>query len=124
MRAKKIDGRAYAEGLRGRVKTAVDTLPAQPTLAVVLVGEDPASQVYVGSKVKFTKECGMRSVEHKLPADSSEDEVVAIVRALNSDPDVDGILVQLPLPNGMNSDRVIEEIHPDRDVDGLTEATA
>ena len=75
MNAKKIDGRAYAEALRGRVKTAVDTLPAQPTLAVVLVGEDPASQVYVGSKVKFTKECGMRSVEHKLPADSSEDEV-------------------------------------------------
>ena len=73
MNAKKIDGRAYAEGLRSRVKTAVDTLPAQPTLAVVLVGEDPASQVYVGSKVKFTKECGMRSVEHKLPADSSED---------------------------------------------------
>jgi len=101
MNAKKIDGRAYAEGLRGRVKKAVDTLPAQPTLAVV-----------------------MRSVEHKLPADSSEDEVVAIVRALNSDPNIDGILVQLPLPKGMNSDRVIEEIHPDKDVDGLTEASA
>jgi len=124
MSATKIDGRAYAEGLRGRVKTAVDTLPSQPTLAVVLVGEDPASQVYVGSKVKFTKECGMRSVEHKLCADSSEDEVVAIVRELNNDPDIDGILVQLPLPKGLNSGRVIEEIHPDKDVDGLTEASA
>ena len=113
MSATKIDGRAYAEGLRGRVAVAVKALPSQPTLAVVLVGEDPASQVYVGSKVKFTKECGMRSVEHKLAASASEDEVVAIVRALNSDPDVDGILVQLPLPKGLNSDRVIEEIHPD-----------
>ena len=78
MSATKIDGRAYAENLRARVKTAVDTLPSQPTLAVVLVGEDPASQVYVGSKVKFTKECGMRSVEHKLTADTSEEDVMAI----------------------------------------------
>ena len=124
MSAMRINGRAYAEGLRGRVAEAVGALPAQPTLAVVLVGEDPASQVYVGSKVKFTKECGMRSVEHKLPATASENEVIAIVRALNSDPDVDGSLVQLPLPKGLNSDRVIEEIHPNKDVDGLTEASA
>ena len=124
MSATKIDGRAYAENLRARVKTAVDTLPSQPTLAVVLVGEDPASQVYVGSKVKFTKECGMRSVEHKLTADTSEEDVMAIVRQLNNDPEVDGILVQLPLPKGLNSNRVIEEIHPDKDVDGLTESSA
>ena len=124
MSAIKIDGRAYAEGLRGRVSEAVKTLPSQPTLAVVLVGEDPASQVYVASKAKFTVECGMRSLEHKLPADASEDEVVELVRKLNADSEVDGILVQLPLPKGLNSDRVIEEIHPDKDVDGLTETSA
>jgi len=124
MSAIKIDGRAYAEGLRGRVSEAVKALPAQPTLAVVLVGEDPASQVYVASKAKFTVECGMRSLEHKLPADASEDEVVELVRKLNADAEVDGILVQLPLPKGLNSDRVIEEIHPDKDVDGLTETSA
>ena len=124
MSAIKIDGRAYAEGLRGRITQAVAELPSQPTLAVVLVGEDPASQVYVASKAKFTVECGMRSLEHKLPADASEDDVVALVRTLNADTEVDGILVQLPLPDGLNSDRVIEEIHPDKDVDGLTEASA
>ena len=124
MTATKIDGRAYAEGLRERVSQAVSELPSEPTLAVVLVGEDPASQVYVASKAKFTVECGMRSLEHKLPADASEDEVVALVRKLNADAEVDGILVQLPLPKGLNSDSVIEEIHPDKDVDGLTEASA
>lgn len=124
MTAKKIDGRAYAEGLRERVAQAVTELPSQPTLAVVLVGEDPASQVYVASKAKFTVECGMNSLEHKLPADATEEDVVNLVRQLNADKEVDGILVQLPLPNGLNSDRVIEEIHPDKDVDGLTEASA
>jgi len=124
MTATKIDGRVYAESLRGRVSQAVTELPSQPTLAVVLVGEDPASQVYVASKAKFTVECGMRSLEHKLPADVTEDDVVTLVRQLNADEDVDGILVQLPLPKGLNSDRVIEEIHPDKDVDGLTEASA
>ena len=124
MSAVKIDGRAYAEGLRGRITQAVAELQSQPTLAVVLVGEDPASQVYVASKAKFTVECGMRSLEHKLPTNASEDDVVALVRKLNADAEVDGILVQLPLPDGLNSDRVIEEIHPDKDVDGLTEASA
>lgn len=124
MTAIKIDGRAYADGLRKRVSQAVKELPSQPTLAVVLVGEDPASQVYVASKIKFTAECGMRSLEHKLPADAGEGDVVALVRKLNADEEVDGILVQLPLPKGLNSDRVIEEIHPDKDVDGLTEASA
>lgn len=123
-KAAKIDGKAYAETLRGAVTRAVSILPAQPTLAVVLVGQDPASQVYVRSKARFTVETGMRSIEHKLPEDTSEDTLVALVRTLNEDPDVDGILVQLPLPAGLNSDRVIEEIHPDKDVDGLTEASA
>ena len=124
MTAIKIDGRVYAEGLRERISKAVKELPSQPTLAVVLVGEDPASQVYVASKAKFTMECGMRSLEHKLPKESTEEDVVALVRQLNADEEVDGILVQLPLPHGLNSDRVIEEIHPDKDVDGLTEASA
>ena len=124
MSGTKIDGRAYAQGLRERITTAVAGLPKQPTLAVVLVGEDPASQVYVASKAKFTVECGMRSLEHKLPADASEDDVVALVKSLNEDPECDGILVQLPLPKGLNSDRVIEQIHPDKDVDGLTETSA
>ena len=124
MSGTKIDGRAYAQGLRERITTAVAGLPKPPTLAVVLVGEDPASQVYVASKAKFTVECGMNSLEHKLPADASEDDVVALVRALNADPECDGILVQLPLPDGLNSDRVIAEIHPDKDVDGLTETSA
>jgi methylenetetrahydrofolate dehydrogenase (NADP+)/methenyltetrahydrofolate cyclohydrolase len=124
MTAIKIDGKAYAAGLRERIKDAVGTLPGQPTLAVVLVGEDPASQVYVRNKAKFTVECGMRSLEHKLSADISEEELIDLVRDLNDDPEVDGILVQLPLPKGLNSDRVIEEIHPDKDVDGLTETSA
>jgi len=104
MTATKIDGRAYAEGLRERVSQAVSQLPS--------------------SKAKFTVECGMRSLEHKLPADAGEDEIVSLVRQLNADEEVDGILVQLPLPKGLNSDRVIEEIHPNKDVDGLTEASA
>jgi len=124
MTAKKIDGKAYAAGLRDRITEAVSTLPGQPTLAVVLVGEDPASQVYVESKAKYTVETGMGSVKHKLPEDVKEDDLVALVRKLNADENVDGILVQLPLPKGLNSDRVIEEIDPGKDVDGLTEASA
>ena len=124
MSAVKIDGKAYAENLRGYVAKAVASLPSQPALAVVLVGEDPASQVYVANKAKFTVETGMRSLEHKLAADVDEETLIRLVRTLSEDPEVDGILVQLPLPKGLNSDRVIAEIHPDKDVDGLTEASA
>jgi len=119
-----IDGKAIAADLRAKVKTAVGALSGQPTLAVVLVGEDPASQVYVRSKIKFTKQCGMRSLERRLPADATQDQVVETVRALNADDSVDGILVQLPLPKGLDSDAVIEEINPAKDVDGLTETSA
>jgi len=119
-----IDGKAIAKTLRSHVKKAVEALPGQPTLAVVLVGDDPASQVYVRSKIKFTKQCGMRSIEHRLPADASQADVVRTVRALNTDETVDGILVQLPLPEGLDSDAVIEEIDPAKDVDGLTETSA
>lgn len=124
MSGQKIDGKAYAQTLRGHVAQAVKALPAQPCLAVVLVGEDPASQVYVANKAKFTVETGMRSLEHKLPASVDEDTLIALVKSLNENPDVDGILVQLPLPQGLNTDRVIAQIHPDKDVDGLTEASA
>ena len=128
MTATIIDGKAVAANLRGRVAGAVTAIKAkhglQPALAVVLVGEDPASQVYVRNKGVATEQSGMRSIEHKLPETASEEEVVALVRKLNNDDAVDGILVQLPLPKHIASDRVINEIHPDKDVDGLTEANA
>ena len=124
MKASKIDGRIFAQNLRKKVQKAVTQLPESPSLAVVLVGEDPASQVYVASKVKFKEECGMNSLEYKLPANTTETKVVNLVKKLNDNNKVDGILVQLPLPKGINSDRVIKEIHPDKDVDGLTEASA
>lgn len=119
-----IDGKAVAAQTRDQVAAAVSELPIQPTLAVVLVGDDPASQVYVRNKIKFTEETGMRSLEHRLPATASQDDVVAIVRALNADTEVDGILVQLPLPDHLDSNAVIAEIDPGKDVDGLTEVSA
>ncbi len=123
-----IDGKAVAAGVREKVAHAVAQIRekhgVQPALAVVLVGEDPASQVYVRNKGVATEKSGMRSIEHKLPETTSEEEVVALVRKLNNDETVDGILVQLPLPKHISSDRVINEIHPDKDVDGLTEANA
>lgn len=119
-----IDGKQVAADTRASVAAAVATLDFTPTLAVVLVGDDPASQVYVRNKIKFTEEAGMRSVEHRLPATSTESEVVEIVRALNADPDIDGILVQLPLPDHIDSDSVIAEIDPAKDVDGLTDVSA
>ena len=123
-----IDGKAIAANVREKVAGAVAGIKAshgvQPALAVVLVGEDPASQVYVRNKHVATEKSGMRSIEHKLPEDTSEEDVVALVRKLNDDDAVDGILVQLPLPKHISSDRVINEIHPDKDVDGLTEVNA
>lgn len=119
-----IDGKQVAADTRANVAAAVATLDITPTLAVVLVGDDPASQVYVRNKIKFTEEAGMRSLEHRLPESSTEAEVVEIVRALNADADVDGILVQLPLPGHIDSDAVIAEIDPAKDVDGLTDVSA
>ncbi|TCM17168.1 methylenetetrahydrofolate dehydrogenase (NADP+)/methenyltetrahydrofolate cyclohydrolase [Novosphingobium sp. PhB165] len=118
-----IDGKAFAEGLRARVGTASVGFEARtgrkPGLAVVLVGEDPASQVYVRNKGKQTLAAGMASFEHKLPAETSEEDLLALVRELNEDPRVDGILVQLPLPAHMNEQKVIATINPDKDVDGF-----
>jgi len=120
----KIDGRAVAEQTRASVAEAVASLDIKPSLAVVLVGDDPASHVYVRNKIKFTEEAGMRSLEHRLPETATQEEVVEIVRALNADAEVDGILVQLPLPSQIDSDAVIAEIDPAKDVDGLTDVSA
>jgi methylenetetrahydrofolate dehydrogenase (NADP+) / methenyltetrahydrofolate cyclohydrolase len=123
MSAAIIDGRAHAERLRGRIATVVpDFLAAAgraPGLAVVLVGEDPASAVYVRSKGKATEAAGMASFTHRLPAETSEAELITLVQALNADDAVDGILVQLPLPAHVRADAVIAAIDPDKDVDGF-----
>lgn len=128
MSADLIDGKAIAAALRESIAGAVSSLSAshgvKPALAVVLVGEDPASQVYVRNKGIATEKAGMTSIEHRLPADAAQDDVVALVRSLNADNDVDGILVQLPLPDHINSALVINEIDPSKDVDGLTEVNA
>jgi methylenetetrahydrofolate dehydrogenase (NADP+)/methenyltetrahydrofolate cyclohydrolase len=123
-----IDGKAFAANLRKRVAEEVAKLKAlhrlQPGLAVVLVGEDPASQIYVRSKGEQTKEAGMHSEEHRLPATATQAEIVDLVTRLNADKNVHGILVQLPLPNGLDPSPVIAAIDPDKDVDGLTVTNA
>jgi methylenetetrahydrofolate dehydrogenase (NADP+)/methenyltetrahydrofolate cyclohydrolase len=123
MTAEIIDGKAFAAGLRGRVATQVarfrEAAGRAPGLAVVLVGEDPASAVYVRSKGKATREAGMESFEHKLPADTSQKTLIAVIDTLNADPAVDGILVQLPLPGQIDEQAVTIRIDPDKDVDGF-----
>ncbi|MBV1690471.1 bifunctional methylenetetrahydrofolate dehydrogenase/methenyltetrahydrofolate cyclohydrolase FolD [Novosphingobium sp. G106] len=119
-----IDGKAFAEGLRGRVATFAASFEAaagrKAGLAVVLVGEDPASQVYVRSKGKQTVASGMASFEHKLPEDTTQEVLLALVDRLNADAAVDGILVQLPLPKQLDEQEVVDRIDPSKDVDGLT----
>ncbi len=123
MTATKIDGKAFAADVRGRVGAHVARLKEEqgitPGLAVVLVGEDPASQVYVRSKGKMTVEVGMNSYEHKLPVDTAESDLLSLISDLNEDPAVHGILVQLPLPDHLNEDLVINSIDPAKDVDGF-----
>ena len=123
MTAQLIDGKAFAARVRGQVAEHVARLKQDhgivPGLAVVLVGEDPASQVYVRSKGKQTVEVGMTSFEHKLDASVSEEELIAVIDQLNADPAVHGILVQLPLPKHLNEDLVIGRIDPAKDVDGF-----
>ncbi len=123
MSATIIDGKAFAATVRGKVKDHVTRLVGDhgitPGLAVVLVGEDPASEVYVRSKGKATLEAGMKSVEHKLAADTSEADLLALIDQLNSDESIHGILVQLPLPGHLNEDLVINSIDPAKDVDGF-----
>ncbi len=122
MSARLIDGKAMAAALRQRTAVAVSALPRPPALAVVLVGDDPASQVYVRNKARQTREAGMVSIEHRLAADTPQDKLAALVRRLNADDAIDGILVQLPLPGTLDEAAIIDEIDPAKDVDGLTEA--
>ena len=122
MSATIIDGKAVAADLRSRLAGEVASLAGTgitPGLAVVLVGEDPASQVYVRNKAKQTREIGMASFEHRLPADTPEADLLALVAQLNADDAVDGILVQLPLPDHIDAQKVIAAIDPDKDVDGF-----
>jgi methylenetetrahydrofolate dehydrogenase (NADP+) / methenyltetrahydrofolate cyclohydrolase len=127
--ARVIDGRAVAAEVRERVAREAQELAAAnggraPGLATVLVGDDPASQVYVANKRKQTEEVGMRSVHHGLEASVAQEELLALIRELNADDDVDGILVQLPLPGQIDQDAVIAAIDPAKDVDGLTAGSA
>ncbi|HKQ94380.1 MAG TPA: bifunctional methylenetetrahydrofolate dehydrogenase/methenyltetrahydrofolate cyclohydrolase FolD [Aestuariivirgaceae bacterium] len=123
MKAKIIDGKAYAERLRSRIAAAVAELKSRsgltPGLAVVLVGEDPASQVYVRNKHKQTLEAGMNSWEHRLPASTSQDDLLKLVGRLGEDRSVHGILVQLPLPKQIDSHKILNAVNPDKDVDGF-----
>ena len=118
-----IDGKAFAAGVRAKVAAQVDALRSrheiEPGLAVVLVGENPASEVYVRNKARQTRAAGMRSFEHHLPVTTSQDDLLALVRRLNEDPRVSGILVQLPLPEQISADAVIATIDPAKDVDGF-----
>jgi methylenetetrahydrofolate dehydrogenase (NADP+)/methenyltetrahydrofolate cyclohydrolase len=121
--ARIIDGKAFAEALRGRVGAGVAEVTAAhgraPGLATVLGGEDPASQVYVRNKRRMCDEAGMVSVPHTLPADTSEADLLDLVARLNADPAVHGILVQLPLPDHIDVDRVVDAVDPAKDVDGF-----
>jgi methylenetetrahydrofolate dehydrogenase (NADP+)/methenyltetrahydrofolate cyclohydrolase len=121
--AKIIDGKAFAARLRGRIASEVARLKSEyditPGLAVVLVGEDPASQVYVRSKAKQTVEVGMKSFEHRLDASTSQEDLLVLVEQLNNDPKVNGILVQLPLPEQIDTEAVINAVEPSKDVDGF-----
>jgi methylenetetrahydrofolate dehydrogenase (NADP+) / methenyltetrahydrofolate cyclohydrolase len=123
MAADIIDGKAFAATVREKVAGHVARLKEEnditPGLAVVLVGEDPASQVYVRSKGKLTVEVGMNSYEYKMDADTSEEDLLAVITRLNNDPAVHGVLVQLPLPGHLNEDLIINSIAPEKDVDGF-----
>jgi methylenetetrahydrofolate dehydrogenase (NADP+)/methenyltetrahydrofolate cyclohydrolase len=128
MAARVIDGKAVAAAVRERVKVDVaaykDETGRTPGLATVLVGEDPASQVYVGMKRRNTEEVGMRSIHHEPEAAIREEELLDLVRELNEDDEVDGILVQLPLPAQIDEDAIVAAIDPKKDVDGLTPISA
>jgi methylenetetrahydrofolate dehydrogenase (NADP+)/methenyltetrahydrofolate cyclohydrolase len=118
-----LDGKATAQAIRAELKTGIEALTAAggraPGLTVILVGDDPASQVYVRNKGKACQDVGILSREHKLPADTTQDRLEGLIRDLNADPTVDGILLQLPIPRGLDSTRCLELIAPDKDVDGF-----
>lgn len=115
--AKIIDGKALAAQVKARCAAGAQGLARRPGLAVILVGDDPASRVYVSGKERDCAECGFLSFEHKLPADTTEQELLTLIDRLNGDGAVDGILVQLPLPAHLNEEKVLNAISPDKDVD-------
>ena len=115
--AKLIDGKALAVKVKEQVREEAAKLPRKAGLAVILVGDDPASRVYVSGKEKDCTECGINSFEHKLPAETTQEELLALIQQLNQDQNVDGILCQLPLPKHLDEEAVINAIVPDKDVD-------
>ena len=122
-----IDGKKLATELQGELKNRVEICRQhghQPGLAVILVGDNPASQVYVRNKIKACENTGIRSIEIRLPAETSQEKLLAEVHRLNNDPEVDGILVQLPLPGHLSSELIIQNIAPEKDVDGFHVASA
>jgi methylenetetrahydrofolate dehydrogenase (NADP+)/methenyltetrahydrofolate cyclohydrolase len=128
MSARIIDGKAVAAEVRARVAGEVASFEAEhgrtPLLVTVIVGDDPASEVYVKNKHRACGEVGMRSLHHGLPAETTENELLSLVGVLNRDPDVDGILIQLPVPDQIDPDRVVAALDPAKDVDGLTPVNA
>lgn len=128
MSAKVIDGKAYAAGLRGRIRDASlefrHRAGRAPGLTVILVGEDPASEVYVRNKGIAAREVGFESREIRLPATASQSELIKVVRQTNDDPSIDGVLVQFPLPDHLSQEAVLDELDPAKDVDGLTPLNA
>lgn len=115
-----IDGKSIASALRADIASQISRLGFKPGLAVILVGDDPASHVYVGNKIKACQEVGIESFEHKMSADSTQQEVRHVIKNLNANADVNGILLQLPLPKHLDEDELIQTIDPAKDVDGLT----
>ena len=127
MTATTMDGKALAKEIEEKMKSEVSALRAsgiEPTLATILVGDDPASAVYVSMKHKAANRVGVRSQSHNLPATATEEELSDLIERLNSDPGVDGILLQLPLPRHMQEGKMIEKISPEKDVDGLTSSNS
>lgn len=124
MTAQRIEGKVVSQEVRDRVAAAVKELPGQPCLAVVLVGDDPASQIYVKSKGEKTEAAGMRSITKRLPESATQEAVEAVIKELVVDPEVDGVLLQLPLPKGLDEAAALALIDPLKDVDGLTELSA
>ena len=119
MSAVLLDGKALSARMRERLGQEAAALPRQPGLAVILVGDNPASAVYVRNKEKDCAQCGVRCLNHHLPAETTQQELLALVEAMNRREDVDGILVQLPLPEGLDSRAVLEAIRPEKDVDAF-----
>ncbi|MBB4192956.1 methylenetetrahydrofolate dehydrogenase (NADP+)/methenyltetrahydrofolate cyclohydrolase [Rhizobium aethiopicum] len=123
-----IDGKNVAASVIQTVKSATAALEKSSGvttgLAVIIVGDDPASHAYVGSKSRMAKECGFKSVQHTLPAETTQEELAGLVATLNADPSIHGILVQLPLPKPLNSEPIIQSILPEKDVDGLSVVNA